>query len=73
MKQIPKTSQKRRMKGKLTKKEQMMMKKTHRDIGWLLAVDDGDNSDRGLGGIRSQKDCRGCQGWWSRADGKCGG
>ena len=25
------------MKGKLTKKEQIVMKKTHRDIGWLLA------------------------------------
>ena len=37
MKQIPKTSQKRRMKGKLTKKEQLMIKKTHMDIGWLLA------------------------------------
>ena len=33
---IQKTSQKRRLTGKLTKKEQRMMKKTHKDIGWML-------------------------------------
>ena len=37
VKPAPKTSQRRRMKGKLTKKEQRVMKKTHMDIGWLLA------------------------------------
>ena len=37
LKPVPKTSQRRRMKGKRTKKEQMVMKKTHRDKGWLLA------------------------------------
>ena len=37
VKAVPKTPQKRRMRGKLTKKEQLMMKKTHRDIGWLLS------------------------------------
>ena len=37
MKVIQKTSQKRRPTGKLTKKEQKMMKKTHKDIGWMLS------------------------------------